>query len=305
MEAEAPYRRIVADLRGRIERGELKPGDRVPSTRGITQEFGVAMATASKVIAALREEGLVETRSGAGTVVRLDVGRPRPGVAYRLAPAREHELGRERVVRTAMAIADGEGLATLTMRRVASDLGVATMSLYRHVAGKEELVLLMTDAAFGDHPLPDERPAHWRDRLETAGRRMWTVFRAHPWAAEALSMTRPQMLPNLLGYSEWSLGALRELGLTADEMMYAHLTLFGHVRSVALSLQSETLAEEETGLTNDEWVETQGDMLGAAAHRYPSLGYVAREGFDYDLDALLEFGLQRLLDGLTVKARVE
>jgi hypothetical protein len=86
--------------------------------------------------------------------------------------------------------------------------------------------------------------------------------------------------------------------------MYAHLTLFGHVRSVALSLQSEAMAQEETGMTNDEWMETQGDLLGVVASgRYPSLGYVAREGFDYDLDALFEFGLQRLLDGLAAHAR--
>src|SRR4051812_37418325 len=68
--AEAPYLRIVADIRGQIRSGRLRPGDRVPSTRQITQEWGVAMATATKVITTLRELGLVDTRPGAGTVVR-------------------------------------------------------------------------------------------------------------------------------------------------------------------------------------------------------------------------------------------
>ena len=129
METEAPYRRIVAEIRGRIERGDLRPGDRVPSTRAITQDFGVAMATATKVIAALRDAGLVETRSGAGTVVRAITGRRRRG-------PRGGDLSRDRVLAAAIAIADAEGLAALTMRRVAADLGVATMSLYRHVPGQ-------------------------------------------------------------------------------------------------------------------------------------------------------------------------
>src|ERR1700738_251691 len=137
METEAPYRRIVAEIRDRIARGELRPGDRVPSTRRITQEWGVAMATATKVIATLRDEGVVDPRPGAGTVVRS----PEPGQApvTRKAVPREQELSRDRVVRAAIAIADAEGLAMLSMRRVATDLGVATMSLYRHVPRKDEL----------------------------------------------------------------------------------------------------------------------------------------------------------------------
>jgi AcrR family transcriptional regulator len=296
VETEAPYRRIVTEIRGRIERGDLRPGDRVPSTRAITQDFGVAMATATKVIAALRDAGLVETKSGAGTVVRAITStapvRPRVG-----------DLSRDRVLVAAIAITDAEGLAALTMRRVAADLGVATMSVYRHVPGKDELVLLMTDAVFGEDPLPQRVPVNWRDRLETASRRMWAVFRRHPWAAEALSLTRPQVLPNLMSYSEWSLSALRDIGYPAHRMMYAHLTLFGHVRAVALSLQSEVRAQEDTGMTNDEWMDTQHELLAyVASGRYPSLAYVAEQGFDYDIDALFEYGLKRLLDGIATDA---
>jgi AcrR family transcriptional regulator len=300
MQTEAPYRRIVADIRGRIERGELQPGDRVPSTRGITQEYGVAMATATKVIAALRDQGLVETRSGAGTIVRpLDVVRP-PASLRVTVSGYQHELSRDRVVRAGIAVADTEGLGMLTMRRVASELGVATMSLYRHVSGKEELVLAMTDTVFADDPLPPSPPQQWRERLATAGRRMWTVFRRHPWAAEALSMTRPQLLPHLVPYTEWVLGALRTLGFDVDDMMNSHLTLFGHVRSCGVSLQSEVLARDETGMTNEEWLDANEDQLAAAVatRAFPSLAYVVEQGYDYDLDRLFEFGLQRILDGI-------
>ncbi|WP_241777660.1 GntR family transcriptional regulator, partial [Streptomyces sp. CT34] len=67
--APPPYRRIVQEIRGRIDAGELAPGDRVPSTRRITREWGVAMATATKVLTALRQEGVVRTVPGVGTVV--------------------------------------------------------------------------------------------------------------------------------------------------------------------------------------------------------------------------------------------
>src|SRR3954470_13075334 len=134
-EVEPPYRRIVAEVRRRIEAGELRPGDRVPSARAITREWGVAIATATKAHAALREEGLTIARAGVGTVVAGP------------APRREHELTRERIVATASAIADADGLAELSMRRIASTLGVATMSLYRHVPSRDDLTLAMIDMA--------------------------------------------------------------------------------------------------------------------------------------------------------------
>lgn len=78
---EAPYLRIVAGLRRRIREGEFAAGDRIPSTREITREWGVAMATASKVIGSLREEGLVRAVTGVGTVV-AEPGLPRWAVSH-------------------------------------------------------------------------------------------------------------------------------------------------------------------------------------------------------------------------------
>jgi DNA-binding transcriptional MocR family regulator len=144
-----PYRRIAAEIRQRITSGALRTGDRVPSTRQLVQEFGVAMATATKVLATLRQEGLVRTLPGIGTVVDAPSthapalrgpGQPEPG------------LTRQRIVDTAVGIADAEGLAALSMRRTAADLGVTTMALYRHVPGKDQLLLLIADAVF-DGPL--------------------------------------------------------------------------------------------------------------------------------------------------------
>src|ERR1700754_1314192 len=137
MVEEAPYRRIAAEIAERVTRGDLAPGDRIPSTREITREWGVAMATATKVIAALRDAGLVETRSGAGSVVieRSDppvdmvvepvvpavAGGFHGSAAPRVRRSSDLELNRDRVVRSAVAIADAEGLSMLTMRRVAAE----------------------------------------------------------------------------------------------------------------------------------------------------------------------------------------
>src|SRR5262245_51769128 len=303
MKGTAPYQRIVAEIRDRIARGELRPGDRVPSTRQITQEWGVAMATATKVIAALRDDGVVDTRPGAGTVVRA----PEEGYApvARKAPPRERELTRDRVVRAAIALADAEGMATLSMRRVATELGVATMSLYRHVRGKDDLMLLMVDKVFAEEPLPGRPPPGWRARLEVAARQMWTIFRRHPWAPEVLSMTRPQITPSLIDYAEWSLSALRDIGLGVDDMMHTYLALFGHVRGTALGIQAEAQARQDTGMTADDWVETQEDtMKGVVAlGRHPTFEWLIQQRFDYDLDAVFEYGLRLLLDGVEVRIR--
>jgi DNA-binding transcriptional regulator YhcF (GntR family) len=297
--AEPPYLRIAAEIKDRIARGELKAGQKIPSTRRITQEWGVAMATATKVIAALRDDGIVDTKPGAGTVVRsAHVTRPQ-----KAAP--EPDLSRDRIVRAAIAVADAEGLPMVSMRRVATDLGVATMSLYRHVSSKDDLVLYMADTVFGEQPFPQQAPPGWRACLELAARLMWTICRRHPWAAEALSMTRPRVSPNLLAYTEWVLAVLRRFDMSMDEMMYTHLNLYGHVRGLAMTLQSETQARQDTGMTHQEWMETEEPALVnlLATGRYPAMAAIFTGEFDYELDKVFEYGLRLLLDGVERQLR--
>ncbi|MFE6099803.1 TetR/AcrR family transcriptional regulator C-terminal domain-containing protein [Streptomyces laurentii] len=299
---------IVDELRRRIEMGELAPGDRVPSTREITRRWGVAMATATKVLTELRRAGLVRAVPGVGTVVeprpasRPEPPQPRPVRSPRATgtPPQPTALTLERIVTTAVAVADAEGLAALSMRRVAADLGVATMSLYRHVADKDDLLTHMLDAAFAERPLPAEQPPGWRAPLELSSRLLWEHFRRHPWLAPALSMTRPQLIVSALPFSEWVLTALHAHGLDLDTAFTAQLTLFNHARAIAMNLETEREAEADSGLDSEEWMDTQEPaLLGILADgRFPALARVARAGYDLDLDALFEFGLQRLLDGL-------
>ncbi|GAA2742353.1 TetR/AcrR family transcriptional regulator C-terminal domain-containing protein [Kitasatospora cinereorecta] len=321
----ARYRRIVDDLRARIEQGELAPGDRVPSTREITRQWGVAMATATKALTELRRAGLVRAVPGVGTVVAAPPSPastpspkadsptppaepapapPAPAVRAAAAPGprsgQDAALTAERIVAAATAIADTEGLAALSMRRVAAELGVATMSLYRHVADKDDLLLRMMDAAFARWTFPAERPDGWREPLALAARMLWAGFRRHPWLASALSMTRPQIIPTALPFTEWVLGSLEGRGLDAWTAFTTHLTLFNYVRGTAVNVESESTAMADSGLDAEEWMTTQEPALQAliATGRFPALQRHTAEGYDFDLDRLFEFGLQRLLDGI-------
>lgn len=289
--------RIAADLRARITGGELAPGDRVPSTRELTQRFGVAMATATKALTALRQEGLVRSVRGVGTVVAEQSRSSRPR-ATAPGPAAD------RIVDTAIRIADTEGLATMSMRRVAAELGIATMSLYQHVASKDDLLLMMIDRAFGAEPLPAGPPASTRAALETSARTQWSCFRRHPWLAQAMSLTRPQPVASALAHTEYVLTALDGLGLDTTEAFNVHIMLFSYVRGIAINLETEAQAEAESGMDNDEWVREHLDPLRslAAGGSSPMFERVAAlDDFDLDLDALFELGLTCILDGLTTR----
>ncbi|NYV77979.1 TetR/AcrR family transcriptional regulator, partial [Streptomyces sp. UH6] len=205
-----------------------------------------------------------------------------------------------RIVASAVAVADAEGLAAVSMRRVAAELGVATMSLYRHVADKDDLLTRMLDTVIARHPLPAERPAYWREAVELAARQLWTVFRRHPWLAPAMSVTRPQMLLAGMQYSEWMLATMLGEGLDPQTAFTTHLTLLNHARGIAVHLETEREAEAHTGLDNEEWLDSQEAAFQQvmSTGRFPMLSLVTTGGYDFDLDALFEFGLQRLLDGL-------
>ncbi|MQM24682.1 GntR family transcriptional regulator [Glycomyces albidus] len=309
--ADPPYRQIAAELRAGIAAGDLRPGDRVPSVRQIAQRWGVAVATANRVMATLRDEGLVETRVGAGTVVSGRADRrtaPRAAeVATRAArPARRRgllppPLTAARIRSTAVAIADREGLESVTMRRIAAELGVGPMSLYRHVATKEELVLQMVEEIVGPDDLPIPGPDGWRAKLELVARRQWELYRRHLWAARAISFTRPLLVPGLAAYTEWTLRALDGLGLPARTCAQEAMALHALVHAAALSVADEVEAEEETGVSIDRWRQAQRERTAALLDggRFPLLAAAQSDVFT-DLDGQFEYALARHLDGFAV-----
>ncbi|TXR99939.1 GntR family transcriptional regulator [Streptomyces sp. col6] len=302
------YSQIVGELRQWIESGELAPGDRVPSTREITKRWGVAMATATKVLTELRREGMVRAVPGVGTVVAAPsrpVRAARPAAAAppggpSNASSNQAALTLGRIVGAAVTVADTEGLAAVSMRRVAAELGVSTMSLYRHVDDKDDLLTRMMDTVIAERPLPADPPEGWREAIELAARQLWDLFRGHPWLAPALSVTRPQMITSALPYSEWILATLHAHGLDLQSAFTAHLMLLNYARGIAVNLESEREAEAHSGLDSEAWMDTQEPAFLAilATGRFPALSRLATAGYDLDLDAFFEFGLQRLLDGL-------
>ncbi len=292
------YLRIADEIAADIRSGRLAEGQRVPSTRQIVRDQGVAMATATKVIGALRAAGLVETIPGSGTTVRC---RNKPAAVQ----TRRAGLTQREIVEAGVRIADADGLPFVTMRRVADSLGVSTMALYRHVPNKQDLTLQMTDSVLAAVRLPDIPLPAWRPRLDAATHLLWMVFSRHPWAAEVLSVSRPQLMPSVLPLAEWSLSTLRAMGFGTHDMLCAHISLFAHVRGMALARLTEAQAEKDTGMSADEWMRRHDRALrqqaGSAGH--PGLARVIGEPFDFDLDTVFEYGLQRLLDGIDAQRR--
>ncbi|MFF8787097.1 TetR/AcrR family transcriptional regulator C-terminal domain-containing protein [Streptomyces sp. NPDC015125] len=295
-----PYRKIADAIRRRIATGELTPGDRVPSTRRITQEWGVAMATATKVLTTLRQEGLVRVVPGVGTVVAEPQRTARSGPARERRPREtDSGLSRESVVRAGIKVADAEGLRALSMRRVAAEFGVSSMALYRHVAGKDELVLLMADAAFHDVELPEPAPEDWRARMEAGARLQWELYRRHPWLAQYLSITRPQPMPRAMALIEWTMARVR--GMDPVTLIHMALTLLGFVLSTAAGFEDDLEAEQETGMDQDRWMATMEPAFEGilASGSYPMYAGASAIGEDVvNQDSLFEFGLARLLDGM-------
>ncbi|MBV9133116.1 MAG: TetR/AcrR family transcriptional regulator C-terminal domain-containing protein [Chloroflexi bacterium] len=289
------YEQIADDIRSRIASSKVAPGEPVPSARAITREWGVAVATATRALASLRDEGLVQARPGVGTVVAS-----RPSRTRSSRESANNEINTAAIVANAIAIADAEGLPAVSMRRIAIELGVPTMALYRHVRGKSSLLLLMADTILGQVRLPETPPPGWRAQLELVARLQWAGYREHPWLTRIISMTRPSVLPNGMLQTEWAVSALDGLGLDPNAMLHAAVNLFAYVRGSAMNIEMELESEQDTGLTDDEWLQSQRPLFARVLEsgRYPQLArIIAASDVDLDLDTLFEFGLERLLDG--------
>jgi AcrR family transcriptional regulator len=204
-------------------------------------------------------------------------------------------LSLDRIVAAGIAVADAEGLGALTMRRVAEQLGFTTMSLYRYVPGKAELLDLMLDAVHDELELPK---GDWRAALESMAREQWKLYRAHPWAA-ALGGTRRMPGPRTMANLDASLAVVADLGLTGAEMVSV-VTLVGqYVESAARRMADRAAAERETGVSEEVWWSKRGALWEHfTPDRFPMMTHVYLSGgFDHPLDEF-EFGLRSVLDGI-------
>ena len=297
MPTEPPYLRIAAGLREDIEIGALQPGAKAPSTRQLAAMHGVATATAAKALDVLRREGLLRAEPRSGYVVTGQEP---------TADAKRPPLTRDRLVRTAISIADSEGVGALSMRGLAARLAVPPMAPYRFLSGKDELIFLMADTVYGEVGYPAREPGGWRAQLELCARTLWSVHRKHPWLAHLVPLTRPWPLPNLAVHNERALAALSAFGVGAADLCDLNVLFYNHIQGTAIHLERERHALGTTGITEDQWMAQQerGYAALTGSGRFPVLSQMVAdlaEGYDLDLDHLFELGLRALLDGLSVR----
>ncbi|MGW7260221.1 TetR/AcrR family transcriptional regulator [Streptomyces sp. NPDC054834] len=222
-------------------------------------------------------------------VVRLLWG-PHPKPARGPRP----KLDLDRIARAGIEIADSEGLAEVSMQRVAAQLGVTKMALYRYVPGKAELVALMVDAAIGPYPAAKARRGGWREQLEEWARQLLTVFGQHPWALDATIGPRIPG-PGELSWLEHAIEALDGTGLSGTERMDAAVLLVGHVRGITQQVR----AAGPAGNPEAQFGTILGDLMRTHGERFPALtGALASAAQSDGQDEAWEFGLQRILDGL-------
>ncbi|MCZ2847088.1 TetR/AcrR family transcriptional regulator [Modestobacter sp. VKM Ac-2978] len=222
-------------------------------------------------------------------------------------PGPKPSLDVDRIVTAAVHLADAEGLAALSMRRVATELGVGAMTLYGHVPGKGELVDLMLDAALGEL-YPDDAvvtSGSWRARLTAVARANWDFFVRHPWALH-LATGRPPLGPHLMRKYELELRAVDGLGLPEVQMDLLVTLVNGFVRGTVSGVHEKADVERATGVTEDQWWAATEPYVAQVfdGERFPTaarVGPVAGEELGAgDPHRSFEFGLERLLDGIGV-----
>jgi AcrR family transcriptional regulator len=210
----------------------------------------------------------------------------------------------EQIVARSVAIADADGLAGVTMRRIAAELRSGTASLYRYVTNRDELVDLMVDAVQGEAE-PQPPTGNWRADLSAVARRQRLVLLRHPWLSGELT-GRPSLGPNTMRQAEAAMTAALEL--TPDVTLAVNVveSLTAYVLGAVASELAELQAQRRTGLTEAQWQASVGPYVRRLidSGEYPNL---ARRVLEADDDATpeerFEFGLSCVLDGAAARVR--
>jgi AcrR family transcriptional regulator len=229
-------------------------------------------------------------RGGAPTAFELLWGADRQG-----ARGPRRSLSVEVIARAGIAIADADGLESLSMQRVARDLGYTTMSIYTYAPSKQLLIEVMCDVAAGPPPTP--RPgAAWRDHVEHWAAAAWEVFLRHPWMLRT-DVPGPPVGPNQLAWLDQGIAALRRAGLPPADALSTAVYVLGAVRGLA------RLAIDAAHRAGDD------DRLAAVLTHFPALAEAASASGaaspwgDGGHRSIMTFGLQLLLDAVEQRAR--
>ncbi len=231
-------------------------------------------------------------------------------------------LTRTAIVDAAIELADSGGFSALSMRKIADRLRVGAMSLYRHVADKDALLIAMTEEAGRRFPYPlQERPhddaggvvsdldlvggRDWRECVRIAVDIDWALYQRHPWVVLAYSSPRHSMGVASLNCLDWMMAAFSQLRVdrvTAAEMT---LTLWSYIQGVALTDVSEELLRTRTdqpGARGDLADLLDGTVSGRPPPRVAELRGIGHENGISDLRLRLDRGVELLCTGFEVSA---
>ncbi len=208
------------------------------------------------------------------------------------------ELSIPKIVNAAIEIADRDGLAAVSMSRVAQSLGFTTMSLYRYITSKEDLLVLMQDTICNIQIPPEDPGKPWREEMKEFVWACVGVFRRHPWYGEIPISSLP-LTPGVLPVVDWMLRIMKGFPANDFEKMSFLRLIVGYSRSVGM------IASDREGADPASPGFSYGDALRklVKSDRFPNLYPVLQSGA-YTNDAAtpivndLEFGLERLLDGI-------
>jgi AcrR family transcriptional regulator len=198
------------------------------------------------------------------------------------------------IVAAAMAVADEEGAAGISLPKIARALNLTPNALYRYVSSKDELVLLLFDAGAG--PPPQDLPAGWREGAAAWARALIDRYRSRPWLAD-LPVRGAPVTPNLLGWLESLLGALQHTGLPSGDQLSCATLLDSYARSIA-ALANDLTTGDATPVQSTE---VFGFLLPRLAENgFPLIATMLTEGAytDNQNGPDIEFGLTRILDGI-------
>jgi AcrR family transcriptional regulator len=222
--------------------------------------------------------------------------------------ARRRGLHVDRVIEAAIEVADADGLEAVSMSRVAQQVGYTTMSLYRHVQDKDELLMRMFDAALPPAPDPAATPGDWRPRLRAWARAMLTGLAEHPWLVH-VPIRGPLMTPNQLAWLDAGLAALADTALTEAEKAEVVLLVNGAVfweARLADDLRRAAAGRAERPTGGASISDALAALIGP--DRFPALRRaLAEQIFDDEPEAAeehdVDFALETLLDGVEALVR--
>jgi AcrR family transcriptional regulator len=223
------------------------------------------------------------------------------------ARPRPQGLSLERIVAAGIHVATAEGLAAVSMNRVARELGAAPMSLYRHLAAKDELLAHMVDRVFSDAPPPPGVHETWRVGLARWASANLGILRRHPWLVR-IPIGGPPLMPNQVLWLERGLACLRDTRLAEAEKPSILLLVDGFVRNHATLEADLTIAARASGTSPQDVGANYGALLARLtdAERFPFVHALLAAGVfagDGTIGDDFQFGLDRILDGIDVLVR--